>query len=76
MFGNAIDVASRLNSMGKPSKIHISVDTKLLLDSIGGFRTDYRGLFEIQVTWKKLICSKKTSGADKLMIINLNKWLI
>ena len=50
MFGNAIDVASRLNSMGKPSKIHISVDTKLLLDSIGGFRTEYRGLFEIQVS--------------------------
>ena len=56
MFGNAIDVASRLNSMGKPSKIHISVDTKLLLDSIGGFRTDYRGLFEIQVTQKKWCC--------------------
>ena len=50
MFGNAIDVALRLNTMGKQSKIHISVDTKLLLDSIGGFRTEYRGLFEIQVS--------------------------
>jgi hypothetical protein len=50
MFGNALDVAYRLNTLGKPMKIHISVDTKLLLESIGGFHVEYRGLFEIKVT--------------------------
>ena len=49
MFGNALEVASRINTLGKPMKIHISVDTKLLLDSIEGFRIEYRGVFEIQV---------------------------
>lgn len=48
MFGNALDVAYRINTLGKPMKIHISIDTKLLLDSIGGFHTEYRGLFEIK----------------------------
>ena len=52
MFGNALDVAYRLNTLGKPMKIHISVDTKLLLESIGGFHVEYRGLFEIKVTYE------------------------
>ena len=52
MFGNALDVAHRLNTLGKPMKIHISVDTKLLLDSIGGFHTKYRGLHETKVTYE------------------------
>ena len=52
MFGNALDVAYRLNTLGKPMKIHISVDTKLLLESIGGFHIEYRGMFEIKVTYE------------------------
>ena len=49
MFGDALEGASRLNTLGEPMRIHISLDTKLLLDSIGGFCIEYRGLFEIQV---------------------------
>ena len=49
MFGNALDVASRLNTLGEPMKIHISGDTKILLDSLGGFRIEYRGLCELKV---------------------------
>ena len=52
MFGNALDVASRLNALGKPMKIHISVDTKLLLDSLGGFRIEYHGIFDTQVSFR------------------------
>ena len=58
MFGKALDVAYRLNTLGKPMKIHISVDTKLLLDSVGGFHVDYRGLFEIKVTHEILKLNK------------------
>ena len=29
-------------------KIHISAETKLLLDALGGFRTEHRGLIELK----------------------------
>ena len=47
MFGNALEVASRLTQLGEPMKIHISAENKTLLDSFG-FRTEYRGLMETQ----------------------------
>ena len=29
-------------------KIHISLETKLLLDSLGGFRSEHRGLLDLK----------------------------
>ena len=52
MFGKTLEVASQINTLGKPMKIHISVDTKLLLDSTEGFLVEYRGIFNIQVCHK------------------------
>ena len=49
LFGSTLEIASHLNEIGKPMKIHISSETKQLLDSIGGFRIEYRGVFEIKV---------------------------
>ena len=51
LFGSTLEIASRLNDIGKPMKIHISSETKQLLDSIGGFRIEYRGVFEIKVKY-------------------------
>ena len=49
LFGNSLEIASRLNNIGKANKIHISLDTKQLLDSIGGFCMEYRGVFDTLV---------------------------
>ena len=60
MFGHALQVASRLNNTGEPMKIHISQDTKVLLDSFGDFRTEYRGRMETEVSMENII--KKIVG--------------
>ena len=60
MFGHALQVASRLNDSGKPMKILISQDTKILLDSFGNFRTEYCGRMETQVSMENII--KKIVG--------------
>lgn len=49
MFGSTLEITSHLNEIGQPMKIHISSETKQLLDSIGGFRMEYRGVSEIKV---------------------------
>lgn len=48
LFGESVLVAARLATMGESMKIHISLETKLLLDSVSGFRTEHRGLIELK----------------------------
>ena len=42
-------VARKLEKLGEGMKIHISEDSKKLLDKVGGFRCDYRGTLELSV---------------------------
>ena len=41
--------------LGDGMKIHISEDSKNLLDTVGGFRCDYRGTLELGVNIKLAI---------------------
>ncbi|OQV13654.1 Atrial natriuretic peptide receptor 1 [Hypsibius exemplaris] len=43
LFGDTVNVASRMESTGEPMKIQISLSTKILLDNIGGFHIVERG---------------------------------
>ena len=36
--------------MSDGMRIHVSETTKHLLDKVGGFRCDYRGIFDLEVT--------------------------
>ena len=48
LFGDTINTASRMETTGEPMKIHISMETKLLLDTLGRFHTEHRGLVDVE----------------------------
>ncbi|CAJ0951134.1 unnamed protein product, partial [Mesorhabditis belari] len=43
LFGDTVNTASRMESNGKPGKIHMSVDAMVLLKRIGGYDMESRG---------------------------------
>lgn len=42
LFGDTVNTASRMESTGAPWRIHISQDTKVKLDTIGGYKIEFR----------------------------------
>jgi atrial natriuretic peptide receptor A len=60
LFGDTVNTASRcgvtmvnskeprMETTGQPMKIHISMETKLLLDTLGRFNTEHRGLVTVK----------------------------
>ncbi|XP_055330957.1 atrial natriuretic peptide receptor 1-like [Paramacrobiotus metropolitanus] len=53
LFGDTINTASRMESHGAVSKIHLSGTTKALLDELGGFQMESRGSIVIKVGSRK-----------------------
>jgi len=48
LFGDTVNTASRMQTSGEPQKIHISGGTKVVLDDIGGYETEFRGYVELK----------------------------
>jgi class 3 adenylate cyclase len=48
LFGDTVNVASRMQSTGEPMKIQITYETKMLLDNLGGYVSDMRGQVEVK----------------------------
>jgi len=48
LFGDTVNVASRMQSTGEPMKIQITCETKMLLDTLGGFLSEPRGQVEVK----------------------------
>ncbi|OQV12268.1 Atrial natriuretic peptide receptor 1 [Hypsibius exemplaris] len=62
LFGDTVNVASRMESTGEAMKIQITEETKELLQSIGGFRTVERG--SVAVKGKGMLTTYWLLGAD------------
>ena len=48
LFGDTVNVASRMQSTGEPMKIQITFETKMLLDNLGGYVSELRGQAEVK----------------------------
>uniref|UniRef100_A0A452V4I3 Guanylate cyclase n=1 Tax=Ursus maritimus TaxID=29073 RepID=A0A452V4I3_URSMA len=54
LFGDTVNTASRMESNGEALKIHLSSETKAVLEEFGGFELELRGDIEMKVekeTW-------------------------
>ena len=49
LFGDTVNTASRMESSGEPYKIHMSDQTKEILDADGRFTYVERGIIKIKV---------------------------
>ena len=48
LFGDTVNTASRMESTGEPLKIHISAACKEVLDKLGGYIIEERGLVKMK----------------------------
>ncbi|XP_022700684.1 receptor-type guanylate cyclase Gyc76C-like isoform X2 [Varroa jacobsoni] len=48
LFGDTVNTASRMESNGEALRIHVSSQTKTVLDSIGGFFVERRGMVKMK----------------------------
>ena len=48
LFGDTVNTASRMESNGQPLKIHTSKTTHLLLEQLGGYYLEERGMIEMK----------------------------
>ena len=49
LFGDTVNTASRMESNGLPSRIHVSGTTAEILKEVGGFVLEVRGQMQIKV---------------------------
>lgn len=64
LFGDTVNTASRMESSGEASRVQISSDTKTLLDQLGGYVIEPRGLIPIKVYIITIFISTMTKDTN------------
>ncbi|KAK6014141.1 adenylate/guanylate cyclase catalytic domain protein [Ostertagia ostertagi] len=54
LFGDTVNTASRMESNGKPGRIHLSSEANQMLEKVGGFQTEKRG--EVIIKGTRAVC--------------------
>ena len=67
VMSDTSNVARVIEKMGEGMRIHISGPSKALLDKVGGFRCEYRGLLDLGVSLQ--LCYN-TGGQDNQFLIS------
>jgi class 3 adenylate cyclase len=49
LFGDTVNTASRMESTSEAYRIHVSESTQKILEEIGGYHLDFRGITELKV---------------------------
>ncbi|KAG8308178.1 Guanylate cyclase 32E [Homalodisca vitripennis] len=82
LFGDTVNTASRMESSGEPFRIHISHSTADLLQRLGGYIVEERGLTMIKITMELLrrfggyIVEKRSLAMIKGKGEMLTYWLV
>ncbi|CAG5131488.1 unnamed protein product [Candidula unifasciata] len=71
LFGDTVNTSSRMESNGEPLKIHVSSQTKDILDTFGTFRLELRGDVEMKV-FAKLHVSWSISDSSLNFHVSMN----
>ncbi|ESP05009.1 hypothetical protein LOTGIDRAFT_109732, partial [Lottia gigantea] len=53
LFGDTVNTASRMESTGTASRIHVSEETKEVLYVLGGYKLEFRGMVELKGKGKR-----------------------
>uniref|UniRef100_A0A0N5ATB9 Guanylate cyclase n=1 Tax=Syphacia muris TaxID=451379 RepID=A0A0N5ATB9_9BILA len=71
LFGDTVNTSSRMESTGLPLKIHVSSETKAMLDSYPGFRLEYRG--EVEMKGKGILKTYWLTGYQDIDIPDFSR---
>ncbi|XP_042214992.1 uncharacterized protein LOC121861389 isoform X1 [Homarus americanus] len=66
LFGDTVNVASRMESTGEAMKVHVSQSTKEILDQLGGYTCEFRGYQEVKVSVNQPMSPSLHSGFIRL----------
>ncbi len=55
LFGDTVNTASRMESTSQAYRIHVSESTQKILEEIGGYHLDFRGVTELKVCYVYVI---------------------
>ncbi|GAB6027958.1 hypothetical protein CHUAL_002186 [Chamberlinius hualienensis] len=68
LFGDTVNTASRMESNGLPLRIHVSLDTKLVLETFNTFKMELRG--EMDIKGKGKMTTYWLCGEDASLLAN------
>lgn len=71
LFGDTVNTASRMESTSQAYRIHVSESTANILEKLGGYKLDFRGVTELKVKFENFL--KEFSSTDLIIVFSKGK---